>query len=368
MVDISICLLRLGLGIQKADENLLVSFRHLKTDISNQEWEYIYNFGVQQGIAAIQFNGLQQLVDTQVDLPFHLPERKLKMKWFAHAMQVEKYCKSQLKTAAELAGIYAQNGIRTVVLKGIAAGLNYPQPNYRPCGDLDCFLMGDYEKGNVVAEEAGATVTPNHYKHSQISFRGLTVENHRFCTPIRGDKRLKQFESLLQSLIHEEGTTVLGETNLEVPSPMFDALFLIHHAQRHFLTEGIVLRHLCDWAMLLRKHGDNIDWAQINRYTKKYGLKYFADTMTRVSVKYLGITTPKNYMLDEDDAMDSFLMDSIIHYTQHHSNGNVWYSRIKCLKTIYDNRQRYKLFSDKSMIADLWKWVYGFCFDRHPHI
>ena len=50
-------------------------------------------------------------------------------------MQVEDKCNSQLKTASELADIYAKNGIRTVVLKGIAAGINYPQSNYRPCGD-----------------------------------------------------------------------------------------------------------------------------------------------------------------------------------------------------------------------------------------
>ncbi len=59
----------------------------------------------------------------------------MKMRWFAHTMQVEDKCNSQLKTASELADIYAKNGIRTVVLKGIAAGINYPQSNYRPCGD-----------------------------------------------------------------------------------------------------------------------------------------------------------------------------------------------------------------------------------------
>ncbi len=368
IADISFSLLRFGLGIQKADENFLVGVRGYNRAVSNQDWKEIYNLGIQQGVAAIQFIGLQQLVDAQINLPFQLPDRKLKMKWFSHTMQVEKHCKSQQETAAELARIYAGNGIRTIVLKGIAAGLNYPQPYHRPCGDLDCFLLGKYELGNIVAKDAGAIVMPNHYKHSQISYKGLTVENHQFCAPIRGDKRLKQFESLLQSLIHKEGTTKLVGTMLEVPSPMFDALFLTHHAQRHFLTEGIALRHLCDWAMLLRKQGNNVNWEQFSRYCEKYGLKYFADTMTRLSAKYFGITIPTNYALKQDDYRDSILMESIMHYTQHHGSGNIWYSRIKFLIKIYSNRKRYKLFSDKSMVSELWKWIYGFCFDRHPHI
>ena len=42
------------------------------------------------------------------------------------------------------------------MLKGIAVGINYF--NYCPCGDMDCFLMGDYEQGNVIAEQVEAKV------------------------------------------------------------------------------------------------------------------------------------------------------------------------------------------------------------------
>lgn len=40
---------------------------------------------------------------------------------------------------------------------------------------------------------------------------------------------------------------------LETPPDLFNALFLTKHAQGHFLTEGIPLRHLCDWAILLKE-------------------------------------------------------------------------------------------------------------------
>ncbi len=368
-LDLYFKILNLGLETEKADENLLIGFRHLKTDISNQEWEDIYNWGVQQGVAAIQFSGLQQLTDVKIDLPFQLPERKLKMKWFAHAMQVENHCKSQFKIASELAEIYAENGIRTVVLKGIAVARNYPQPNYRPCGDLDCFLLGDYEQGNVIAENAGAKVVRDFYKHSHISYKGLIVENHQFCTAIRGSEKTKAFERLLQSILQQEGSTMVGETKLECPSPMFNALFLTHHAQRHFLSEGIALRHLCDWAMLLHKHSDKIDWVKFKSYCDEFGLSYFAESMTRLSEKYLMVNIPASYNISSDEERDCYLFDEIMNGISHNlSFDSIWKHRFDIVKSKFNTRKRYDMFSDTSFIQNILQLVYGFCFDANPKI
>ncbi len=367
--DLYFKLLNIGLGTDKADEKFLVSFRHLKTDISNQEWEKIYNLGVQQGVAAIQFNGLQQIVDAHFDLPFQLPERKLKMMWFAHAMQVEKHCKSQMKIASELAGIYAENGIRTVVLKGIAAGLNYPNSYSRPCGDLDCFLMDAYEQGNVIAERAGAKVERDFYKHSHISYKGLTIENHQFCTAIRGSKKTKSLERLLQSLLYQEGSTMIGDTKLECPSPMFNALFLTHHAQRHLLSEGITLRHLCDWAMLIYKQSGKIDWVKFKSYCDEFGMNYFAESMTRLSEKLLHIEIPTSYIISHDDERDCYLFDEIINGISHNSSSDsIWKHRFDIVKNKFNTRKRFKMFSDISFMQNIFQLGYGICFDRHPHI
>ncbi len=369
VTSIFFSLLRLGLATEKIDESFILDISRIKNGISNQDWEDIYNIGVQQGVAAIQFSGLQRLVDAHTDLPFQLPDRKLKMKWFAHAMQVDNHCKSQMKISSELAEIYAENGIRTVVLKGIAAGLNYPQPNYRPCGDLDCFLMGSYEKGNVIAEMVGAKVKRDHYKHSHISYKGLSIENHQFCTAIRGSKKAKAFERYLQSLLNRDETTMIGKTRLECPSPMFNALFLTHHAQSHFLSEGIALRHLCDWAMLIRIQSDNIDWAKFKNYCEEYGMNLFAESMTRLSERYLGIKIPISYDISQDEERDRYLLNEIINGISHKpSKDLIWEYRIGIVKNKINSRKRYKRFSDMSFSKNLLQLAYGFCFDRNPHL
>ncbi len=369
IVNISFSLLRLGLATEKIDESFVLGLSRIKNGISNQDWEDIYNIGLQQGVAAIQFNGLQQLVDAHVDLPFQLPDRKLKMKWYAHTMQVENHCKSQLKTASELAVIYAEKGIRTVVLKGIAVGLNYPQPNYRPCGDLDCFLLGDYEKGNVIAENAGAKVERDFYKHSHISYKGLTVENHQFCTAIRGNKKAKVFERLLQSHLNQEETAMIEGTRLECPSPMFNALFLTHHAQSHFLSEGIALRHLCDWAMLIHKQSDKINWINFKDYCDEYGMGLFAESMTRLSEKFLNVKIPVSYRISHDEERDQYLLNEIMNGINHNSSKEfIWQYRMGIVKNKINSRRRYKMFSETSYLQSICQLVYGYCFDRIPKI
>ncbi len=362
MQELFFLLLQLGLDTKKEHS--------LNAELSAKNWDDLFSLGIQQGVAAIQFDGLQKLMEKGTLLSNTEIPKDIKLKWFAHTMQVEKRCLSQHKLSAELSAKFAENDIRTIVLKGIAAGINYPEPLRRPCGDLDCFLMGDYERGNVIAESLGAKVERGHYKHSKIIYKGLMVENHQFCTAIRGNKRAKRFEYLLQSLLNEEATTNIGDTSLENPSPMFNALFLTHHAKAHFLYEGIALRHLCDWAMLIKQQGKDIDWNKFNDYCSSFGLKHFADSMTRLSRDLLGIPIPDNCQIGEDKERDTYLLNEILYGQQHlySTYTSTWKMRTQLIKNLSANQKRYRLFSDTSFFKESLRLVYGFLFDRHPHL
>ncbi len=363
-------LLKFGLGTASVDVDKFIDDSGLNNCAPPAEfWNEIYRLGVQHGIAAIQFDGLQLLFAAMNGPEQLLPNKQLKMKWLAHSMNVQKNSIYQYKIASELAGIYAKNGIRTVVLKGIAAGMNYPEPCHRPCGDFDCFLLGGYEKGNKLANEIGASVDTSIYVHSVIKYKGLTVENHRTCTGIRGSNRAKSFERLLQRILNEEGTTRIGMSLIECPSPMFNALYLTYHAQRHFLIEGgIALRHLCDWAMLVYKNNSEIDWTKFRSICEEYGLNRFAEAMTRVSEKVLNVKIPESYDVKKNDEADDYLLHEILYGMNSSTYGSVWMQRLGIIKDIFCARKRYRMFSDISYVQSIGQLVYGFCFDRKPKI
>ncbi len=362
-------LLRLGFGTEKGGREDFAAFRLLRGGTCDSLfWEELFRLGVEQGVAAVLFDGLQRVVERGGVPDEALPTKALKWRWLAHTLQVERHCQTQYELAGDLAGMYAAQGLRTVVLKGIAAGRDYPHPLHRPCGDFDCYLMGDYERGNAVAEAAGVQVDRRHYKHAEFCYKGLMVENHRYFTAIRGSRRVKSFERLLCSLLEEEGTEAIEGTSIECPSPLFNALFLTQHAQRHFLYEGIALRHLCDWAMLLRRHGGEIDWGRFCACCDEYGLRHFADSMTRLSRDLVGGCVPDGFRIAEDAVRDDFLLRDILYGQQHlyRAQGSGWRTRLLLLRNLPANRRRFRLFSAASCLSEGMRLVYGFCFDRHP--
>ena len=94
----------------------------------------------------------------------------------------------------EVTDLWASKDCRVVLMKGLANGLYYPNPTHRNPGDIDCYLFGDYEKGNRIALESGAHLNKEWYKHSEILYKGVLFENHRFIIPIRDGKESKELE------------------------------------------------------------------------------------------------------------------------------------------------------------------------------
>src|SRR5574344_1432436 len=163
--NILLALLRSALFGESA---LNYDFNHLV----DSDWMRIYAMASRQGVAALAYDGVTTLPDELQ------PSRVVKIKWAYNVDCIEQRYATQRTLIEEFARVYDDNGIRLLMLKGLGLSSYYPKPNHRPFGDLDCYLCGDYERGNVVAERCGATVKRDFYKHSHISYKGLTVENH----------------------------------------------------------------------------------------------------------------------------------------------------------------------------------------------
>ena len=54
-------------------------------------------------------------------------------------LEEERYA-LQKKASVEMASLFASNGIRTYVLKGMVVSECYPKPQHRVSADVDCFL------------------------------------------------------------------------------------------------------------------------------------------------------------------------------------------------------------------------------------
>lgn len=355
--DIHLLLYLVGCGLKfrEIDPNLIV-------DISESRWERIYNIAQEQGVLAIVFDAIENVL-----IPIGLT-KKLKFKWIAAVHLRENNYKKQYNTAVELASAFKKEGIKTAVLKGLSISTYYPKPAYREFGDFDCFLGDNYEAGNCIAEKLGAKVERDYYRHSHIIYKTQMVENHQFCVGVRGSRQMKEFEKHLHQIMYKE-TEFIDENNVLVrPSCDFNALFLTSHAMTHFLVEGIKLRHICDWAVLLHHEQRNIDWQNFYQWTNKLHYTRFANTITSIANAYLGLGIENASVKQEEKYVDLVLDDIFRSNSLFNKGYGIWRSRFTSIKNKFMSLWKYHKIYQQSACKTIMVQVLGFLFDRNPKL
>ena len=282
-------------------------------------------------------------------------------------LEEERYA-LQKKASVEMASLFASNGIRTYVLKGMVVSECYPKPQHRVSADVDCFLLPDkgdedvWEKGNQLMEEAGYKVGRGFYKNSSFSLPGLTVENHRFMVPFRGNNCLRRLEATLQSMLKSDnGEGRFEDTLLYRPPVMVSALFLIEHAYSHFLHEGLTWRHVLDWMMFSRKHKEEIDWQALNAMIDEFGFRKFYESYNKLGLYMLG---------DIDETcltnLDKRMLKDVWSDLTLPASGSGLKNKLSIARNTLQARWKYRYFADISMLQALLIQVKGFFFIKNP--
>ena len=334
------------------------------------DWSVLINEADHQGVSVLASDGLQRMYDAGLYAAHDEKElRRLKARWFAKTMKYERRYSGQMTAAQKMGEWLSKDGIRTMVMKGFTVSECYPIPAHRFSSDLDCYLIKDgehmdaYELGNQVMEKHGIKVNRGYYKNSAFDLPGLHVENHKFCTPFRGNKTLTQFERLLHGLALAGPTTPIGETGLLAPPPMFSALFLTEHAYSHFLHEGLTLRHILDWALFRRKHASDLDGAQFEAYCADYGFSHLLSSINAVGDYVLGLRA-----LDDLTSIDRRFLDDVWNGPALHHGKTGLRARLSLVGNTLRSAWKYRAYSNIAMLQALWISVKGFLFIRKPEI
>lgn len=273
-------LIRSGAGLQAAPVSDTAD-----TAVSPESWERIYRMAADHGLSAVVWDGICRLPAAQQ------PPRETRIRWALSAEKLEERYRRQQETASKLAARFSEEGLRMLLLKGLGLSRDYPIPEHRECGDIDIYLYGESDKGDRILHEIGAHPYFDVPKHSEYVWDGVLIENHRTILNVRRNRTERELNAVLVRLLEKEGTHGLAP-GIQAPPATFNAIFLIRHAAVHFQKEGIVLRHLCDWACFLTRHWDEIDHALFRTAMKDYRMDRFADLMTAAAVEYLGAEVP----------------------------------------------------------------------------
>ena len=354
-------LLRLGLGNSTEEEENLSDFIMLPA----AQWARIGEVAQEQGVLGVVLDGIDRLEATGYGATRELSKEQ-KLEWIGNVLQgYESRNQHQLAVIANLQRRWAKDGLGMMVMKGQAMGMYYPVLKHRAPGDIDCYLFDGYAKGNEVAKKFADKVDEGWYKHSVISYKGETIENHQYFVHTREGRRSKRLNQLLVEQLSGQRLSVIEGTGALLPPPMFNALFLTYHAQAHFLEEGLKLKQILDWAMFLKRDADKVNWQEFYRICDQYHFRRFAEVMNDIAVRYLGVSVERLSVISyrESPYTEKVLQSTLYDKDYVFGSGQTgWANRWHIVRNLFKYRWKYKEIYQRSILWQLWWYAVGYVF------
>ena len=351
----------LQLGLQIVDVNSIDTSEFAK--LTKEEWTAIKDMAIKQGVSAIVLDGINQLSLSGYNMP-----AEMKLEWIGEALQIEQRNRAQIAVMDELAGKWKLNGCCVMIMKGQANGTFYPKPEHRNPGDIDCYLFDDYALGNDLARVAGAKVDESWYKHSVISYKGETFENHQFFVHTRDGKRGKQLEKELEEALKVDASLFKPLTSIAVMPPVqWTAMFLTYHACAHFVSEGLRLKQIVDWAMFLKMHQQDVYWEAFWGFCERNHLRVFAEAMNTIAERWFGVKCHTDSTENTEGFESPYaerIMKSALYDEDYvfNSGKSAWANRIHLVRNMFRYRWKYEEVYQTSVWKQLWWYASGFLF------
>lgn len=372
MIQVFLSLIKLGVATGTVSDEECQKLLLL----SMQGWRDVIALAERQGVLAIAVDGLQVLMEAHKGEIVAQNENPDEWQlWLldniGQLTQYEIMNHQQKKTIAEISEMWATEGIRMMVFKGQANAALYPKPEHRAVGDIDCWLFGEAQRGDGIAKAHGAEVSFDWYRHSKIAYKDETIENHRVMSHTRGSKLKQVMEDNLRFMVQGKGLTVIEGCGKALrPSAQFNACFLTYHGLHHFLSEGLRMKQILDWAIFLQKEQDKVDWNAYWDFCKKYNLKNFAEVMNYIAAQYFNVNLNANNHYYENDVrllaekvLRSTLYDDDYLFNSGKSDWTVRWLLVKNMLT--RDRWKYRDVAQENVLKHLWQNTTGYLFDKN---
>ncbi len=278
-------------------------------NLAPQAWQVLYAEARRQTVSGLLWRGVERL---PADMR---PPRVLLLTWYAEADHIRRTNARINAEAVALQSRLAADGIRSTVLKGQGLSLLYPDAGLRTPGDIDIWLQGSrrrilaYVRSHVQCGEVRY-----HHVGYRISGNSIAVEIH--FTPSWMNVPWRNV--CLQRWFCQEELTQMGHSlpladgsacRLTVPTPAFNAVYVLIHIFRHLLGEGVGLRQVVDYAQVLR-HMPAADRPGVVKTLSRLGLERFAAGLAYVMCE-LGLSAD-DCLVPSDDVMGRFLLNEIM--------------------------------------------------------
>ena len=190
-----------------------------------------------------------------------------------------------------LVSLLTENQKEYAIIKGEAAAAYYPKPTLRTFGDVD-FLIDPKDMSEItemLKNEGYKEKQEEHICHVVFKKPKSHLEMHFEIVGIPNGEQGKVVRQYMKDALADTRSQSGSMGDFKVLSHARHGLVTLLHMAHHMLTEGIGLRHLCDWAVFVDKTHNEPFWdKELLPLLNKIGLLKYAKVMTKTAAIYLG--------------------------------------------------------------------------------
>lgn len=292
--------------IAKTSFNKDVSFLKADEKLEDINWEAVYKESVKQTVILYASNAVSDY--------FNVIPKEIFGKWLAHSSKVISSNMAVVKCQNELTNFLSNNNYKYIILKGIASASYYENPDMRMLGDVD-FLI-DNNISNEIAEAIQSNLgysvygMESHERHLTMTRKKDAIEMHYEIPGIPNGDKGEFVKSFVSNILDDTLDTKIDGNTFTAPSHLFHGIIILLHMLHHMSSEGLGLRHLCDWGAFVNKTSQMDFWEKdFIPFLNELGLVRYASVMASICHKYMGIDMPSCLPVAEDEICENMISD-----------------------------------------------------------
>ena len=264
------------------------------------DYSAIMRLAEEQSVVGLVAAGLEHVSDVKVPQQWAL-------QFAGQAIQLEQRNKAMNAFIADLIIKLRKEDVYAIYVKGQGIAQCYEKPLWRSSGDVDLLLSdSNYDRAKKALIPLATMVETEytHFMHQGITINGWEVELHG-TQHSRLSKRVDDGIDATQREVFYGGKVrswMNGGTQVFLPAPDEDVIFVFTHILHHFFFEGIGLRQICDWCRLLWTYKDKLNHGLLESRIRKMGLMSEWKAFAAFAVKWLGMPVEAMPLFEDDDA------------------------------------------------------------------
>ena len=313
------------------------------------DWTSVLDVAIEQCVQGICLEAIEKLPAGTIPQPILL-------QWIGLSEMQRQQFEQTWRVACKLDKLWAAEGIQATVLKGRSIAKFYPVQSHRYSCDLDVFIGGEWGRACELLEGQGIRLEHEVYKEVEFTLDNVYVECHRYITPVRGNKHLKELERYLRLLLDGEPKECFEGTTLVCPPLMFTVMLYIEHALGDLLHGHLTLKHIVDWVVLRRQ---SVDWDAFHTRCKAFKFDKFLPLIDALADVVEGKTEYNKLQPSYQEVFDEIFKTPVA------KSPRSWFGRrVELFFIILRNGKKYQQFGYTSMPSFLFNSVWAHFFDK----